>query len=211
MSSFEAAQALYGEVAEREQGVDALARDLDTRADALERDAPPEQGVIGTTRNDAARLLHAAAQDLRSALGSYNPTMKRLPGGTAGEARLQSSAMWIDPEAIMAQGGSRLIDRDVAEDIGRHETRHQRQSATADAGGVTASGQNFDARELREFDAIAEQRSTDFLSAEYLQIRSRAAAVFSSREDRELIRRGEFRWLEQKHAGTAADGAALAA
>jgi len=211
MSSFEAAQALYGEAAAREQGAADLARALDAQAGVMENAQAVEQNITQETRQETAMLLHGAAQDLRSSLIAYNPTMKKLPGNTAGETHLQSSVMWIDPEAITMQGGGRLINRSVAEDIARHEARHQRQSATADAGGVVAGGQHFDARALREFDAIAEQRSTDFLSAEYLQIRSRAAAVFSSRGDRELIRRGEFRQLEQKHADIAAEGAALAA
>jgi hypothetical protein len=217
MSPIETAQAIYEEETQGEKSVSQLANALEQRADKLaQQDVATEQATMrddvrteiagtleGADSKDGAteaKKLDEAAADLRSSLGEHDPVMKDLPGDTAGQAQLQSSNMWVDAQAIRSGTGDRLINTEIAEDIGAHEARHQEQSATADAETITVKGKELNATKLREFDAMEEQSSTDFLSAEYKAIRAEVGSVLSG-SDRELIKNGQFRELERRHAG----------
>jgi len=191
MEATAAAQDIYDEETQGEQSVRDLAESLRRHG----QEAVTEYSEIAAdVRADVSHILNGAAADLDASLGAYNPTIKRLGNGIAGQARLQSSVMEIDPHAI-AGDGSQLIAVERAADIARHEAEHQRQAAVADASGIVVHGEQFDAREIREAAAISVQWQRDFLSAEYRNI---AAALPMDAGARDLVRQGRFRELEQK-------------
>jgi hypothetical protein len=246
MTTTETARAIYEQETQGEKKASKLAADLEKRADELTSEdkqkevtveqsgmrdevrdeiADAMQNATPEQNQEAAAQLDEAAGDIRSTLGKHDPTMKDLPGNIAGQAQLQSSNMSVDTGAIQGSG-KRIINKKVAADIGKHEARHQEQSATADATEVTlgkkepevAEPQNADAKslpdteaevtagtttldatELREFDAMEAQDDLGFVSGEYKAIHAKAAAVLSG-SDRELIKAGKFKELERRHA-----------
>lgn len=219
MSSIETARAIYEEETQGKKSVTQLAFALERRANELEQqDVEDEQNamrehtrgaIVDTLQpsgseeaKETVAKLDEAAKDLRSSLGTHNPTMQKLEGNTAGKAQLDSSNMWVDTQAIQSQDGAKLIDTTVAEDIKLHEARHQEQSARADAQSITVKGQQLSETELREFDAMEEQKNLNFLSGEYKAMRAKVAAVLSQK-DRNLIKQGRLRELEQSYAQAA--------
>ena len=191
MESLEEAQAIYEETAKSgECSVDTLAGKVEHQADdALE---------------EVAHHLIKTAKDLRGALRKYNPTMKRLEDDTAGQAELNSSSMWIDPEKIIANNGADVIDSDLAEDIGRHEKEHQQQFAISDAHEIQIGSTTYDERKIREAAAISVMKSREELSDEYKAI----ASLTMDKEDRDLVRKGRFLDLERKKNGNQVSNAA---
>jgi len=196
----ETARAIYEEETQDEQSARELASDLRRRAAELrarEIDAKHEE-FAEDVRVEVSGVLAAAADDLDSSLGEYNPTMKQLEDGVAGQAKLDSSWMAIDPHVIGGDG-AQLIDSTMAKDIARHEAEHQQQSATADAEGIVVGIRIFNAREIREAAAISVQQRQDFLSSEYRHI---TASLPMDSTDRKLVRGGKFQQLEAKKNGS---------
>ena len=184
MESLEEARAIYEETAKSgEFSADALAGKLNRQSD----DASKEVAVH----------LNKAAKDMRDALNKYSPTMKKLEGDTAGEAKLDSSSMWIDPEKIISDDSEDVIDKELAEDIGRHENEHQKQSTSADADKIQVKSKTWDEREIREAAANSVMHSTERLNTEYKAI----CALTMDEKDRDLVRRGEFKELEKRKNG----------
>jgi hypothetical protein len=224
MERIETAEDHYEQAAGKEQSAAALASELRRRAEEMrQQDAQEdvagrqgeireetrgqvsaaleeEQGEFSTAKHEAQRLDQAAT-DLQASLGGHNPTMKELPGSVAGQAQLDSGAMWVDTDAIRSEGDDRLIDKEVAEDIGNHEEEHQHQSAEADADSITVNTKEFAVDEAREVGAMSVQKSRDFLSAQYKQIIGSFGEMDGA--ERQLVRRGKFRALEAKRNGNA--------
>ncbi len=205
MESTEAARAIYEDTLDGgEHSVSQLANELHQRAEELRQEeidgaCDDVHGEVADVvehgdEREVAQRLDEAAGDIRSALGEHAPVMKELPGEVAGQAELDSSAMWVDPNSIQSDG-DRVIDRQVAQDIGDHEAEHQQQSVEADADTIRVGTQEFDGREIREAAAISVQNRRDFLSAEYQAITN---ALPMDEADRRLVREGRFRELEQR-------------
>lgn len=208
MASLDHARALYDEVAEHTEGsVDVLKHALMERAKAV------REGISEGTRTATADVLEhsspedldatadaleQSAGDLEKTLGQHAPTLTKLGGDIAGEARLGANEIRIDPRKIT--GDETIIDVQMAEDVLAHEREHTRQSAVADAEGITIGMQQFDAREIREAAAISVQKDIRFLSDEY---RSIAQRLTMDASDREFVRKGQFKALERRKSGYA--------
>ncbi|MDD4627838.1 MAG: hypothetical protein PHE68_00390 [Candidatus Peribacteraceae bacterium] len=205
MASIDHARTLYDDVTESsvERSADELARELRERAkeirgaeiqktrgevaEVLEHASPEE-------REDTARNLEEAAQDVGDVFKGSSSGLKKLEGNTAGEAQLDSSVIRVDPAKITFDGG-KIVDKKKAGDILLHEQEHTKQSSVADAGEITIGSQKFDARKIREAAAISVQSRIDFLSDEY---RSIAQNLTMDAADRELVRKGQFKALEAR-------------
>jgi len=208
METAEAAQAIYEDELEGgERSASQLANDIQRRAEELcqveidgSRDDVHDEVtdlVEHEEEKEVAQRLKEAAGDIRSALGDHAPVMKELPGEVAGQAELDSSAMWVDPNSIQSDG-DRIIDRQVAQNIGDHEAEHQKQSAETDVDTIHVGTQEFDEREVREAAAISVQSRRDFLFAEYQAITN---TLPMNEADRQLVRAGKFRELERRKNG----------
>ena len=209
MAGIETARAIYREEAEKEQSATSLAEALRNQAIKMRQlDLEQErQLAVGETRDGIAQVLEDGARDLQAVFSGSNPTMKVLPGNTAGQAYLGvTGSTEIDVNAIESDGPN-LIDTEVAKAVSSHESRHEAQRQ-GDAAGVQVGETFLSAHELHEWDAMEHEIRNVQHSADYEVIRARVSAVLS-KVDRDFVVKGRFRDLEAKKAGQ--DGLAIAA
>lgn len=164
-----------------------FATSLDRRANAIERqggeDAP------------AAKILRTTAGDVRRCLGEA--TIEEFDDNTMGQARRGQSGFTADLRKVKAEKteGPSLIDAAVADDLAEHELEHTKQKGPPDAPSIQVGVTRLDAWEVFELGAISVQKSTHFLDPTYKEI---AATATISAGQRQLIRDGKFRELEQQ-------------
>ncbi len=208
MASIDAARVIYEEEADKEQSAASLAQALRRRAEEVRQgELRQMQGEIaGDTREEIAAILEDGAKDLQSALGSGNPTVRDLPGDTAGQAQLGvRGSMEIDADAIVSDGPA-LIDTETAEAVRLHEERHEQQRP-GDVAGVQVGEMYVSAHELYEWDAMEHETGNMEHSADYEAIRAKVSSLLNG-EDRTLILQGRFRDLEARKSTDALSVAA---
>ncbi|MDD5025838.1 MAG: hypothetical protein PHH13_00510 [Candidatus Peribacteraceae bacterium] len=209
MTATETARAVYEEIAaadersacELTQELIVVANDIrEGTLDHRQEIAGLLEGAPSKDMRTIATTLDQTAGDLRQVFGSASPTMKVLPGNTAGQAPLGGSVqdVMMDPLKMEAQEGVTIIDVDMAQDILAHEEEHTKQSATPDAQEIHVDSHTFDQRKVWEAGAISIQADTGFLSDEYQQIH---ADLPLDEQGRLLVREGRFKDLERKLNG----------
>lgn len=217
MSTTEHARALYEDAAEATNGqtLETLAAELERRARQIRGEQVAEglrenaqevrddvAEVLAQTqpqeREEVADQLEETAETLRKVFGKAAPTVQKLPGDTAAEAKLASTEMHVDPLKI-ARGEREIVDEEIAEDIYYHELEHNHQSEQSDTEAITIGIATWKDDEVREIAAVSVQKRVDFLSATY----RRFALVTMDEQDRALVRAGRFKALEAKKNGIA--------
>jgi hypothetical protein len=165
----------------------AFATSLDRRADVAERE--------GGEDAPAAKILRTTAGDVRRCLGEA--TIEELDGNIMGQARRGESGFTADLRKVKTEkrAAPSLLDADVAIDLKNHELEHTKQSGAPDVPSIRVGSTRLEAWKVFELGAISVQKSTAFLHQSYKDI---AATATITADQRQLIRDGKFRELEQQ-------------
>lgn len=163
--------------------------------EALKRQGIIDRGSVITvgahespeTLERVAQSVSTTADDIRSVVGGMKTGV--LEGGTAGQAyQGQAGSTVIDVTSAMhgAEDGSVIVDTTMLDDVKKHELRHEVQAGAWTATTVDIGGETLSRMEVSEFDAMKEQTTIAFVSADYKAIFRKVAGLGVEAEVRKV-------------------------